>query len=57
MLDNSAPGTNVGLPIPEATDADAGDTLTYSMEGADAGSFAFDASTRQITTIANVDPG
>ena len=55
VRENSAPGTNVGLPIPEATDADAGDTLTYSMEGADAGSFAFDASTRQITTIANVD--
>ena len=55
VRENSAPGTNVGLPIPEATDADAGDTLTYSMEGADAGSFAFDASTRQITTIMNVD--
>ena len=52
--ENSAAGTNVGSPIPEATDADSGDTLTYSMAGADAGSFAFDPSTRQITTIANV---
>ena len=52
--ENSAAGTNVGAVIPEATDADSGDTLTYSMEGTDAASFAFDASTRQITTIAGV---
>ena len=53
--ENSAVGTNVGAVIPAATDADTGDTPTYSMGGADAASFAFDASTRQITTIANVD--
>ena len=53
--ENSTAGTNVGAVIPEATDADSGDTLTYSMEGTDAASFAFDASTRQITTIAGVD--
>ena len=52
--ENSAAGTNVGAVIPEATDADSGDTLTYSMEGTDATSFAFDASTRQITTITGV---
>ena len=52
--ENSAAGTDVGDPIPEATDAE-DDTLTYSMGGTDAASFAFDASTRQITTIANVD--
>ena len=52
--ENSAAGTDVGDPIPEATDAE-NDTLTYSMAGTDAASFAFDASTRQITTIANVD--
>ena len=51
----SAAGTNVGAVIPEATDADSGDTLTYSMEGTDAASFAFDASTRQITTITGED--
>ena len=44
-----------GRSFPEATDADSGDTLTYSMEGTDAASFAFDASTRQITTITGVD--
>ena len=54
VAENSAAGTNVGAVIPEATDTDSGDTLTYSMEGTDAASFAFDASTRQITTIAGV---
>ena len=54
VAENSAAGTNVGAVIPEATDTDTGDTLTYSMEGTDAASFAFDASTRQITTIAGV---
>ena len=52
--ENSAAGTNVGAVIPEATDADSGDTLTYSLEGTDARSFAFNASTRQITTRENV---
>ena len=54
VAENSAAGTNVGAVIPEATDADSGDTLTYSMEGTDAASFDFDASTRQITTITGV---
>ena len=54
VAENSAAGTNVGAVIPEATDADSGDTLTYSMAGTDATSFAFDASTRQITTITGV---
>ena len=52
--ENSVAGTDVGDPIPAATDVE-NDTLTYSMGGTDAASFAFDASTRQITTIANVD--
>ena len=52
--ENSGAGTNVGDPIPEATDADSGDTLTYSLEGTDARSFAFNTSTRQITTKENV---
>ena len=55
VAENSAAGTDVGDPIPEATDADTGDMLTYSMEGTDAASFSFDASTRQITTISGVD--
>ena len=52
--ENSAAGNDVGAVIPEATDADSGDTLTYSLEGTDARSFAFNASTRQITTRENV---
>ena len=52
--ENSAAGTNVGAVIPEATDADTGDTLEYSLEGDDARFFDFDDSTRQITTKANV---
>ena len=47
--ENSPAGTNVGAAV-TATDADSGDTLTYSMEGTDATSFDFDASTQQITT-------
>ena len=38
-----------------ATDADSGDTLTYSMEGIDADSFSFDTSIREISTISGVD--
>ena len=55
VAENSAADTDVGLPIPEATDDDNDDDLTYSMAGTDAASFAFDAPTRQITTIAGVD--
>ena len=50
--ENSPPGTSVGDPV-TATDAD-GDTLTYTLEGTDAASFAIDASTGQITTISGV---
>ena len=52
--ENTAADTNVGAVIPAATDTDAGDTLTYSMEGADATSFTFDAATRQIKTETGV---
>ena len=54
VAENSAAGTDVGDPIPEAVDADSGDTLDYSLEGTDARSFAFNTSTRQITTKENV---
>ena len=58
-LTRSAPesteaGTNIGAAILAATDAD-GDPLTYTMEGTDAASFAFDASTRQIKTLLALD--
>ena len=40
--ENSPSGTSVGAPV-TATDEDAGDTLTYGLEGADASSFEIDA--------------
>ena len=47
ILENSAFGNNVGDPV-AATDAD-GDTLTYTLGGADAGPFDIDGGTGQIT--------
>ena len=48
MAENSPAGTSVGLPL-TATDPD-DDTLTYSLSGADAGSFDLNAATGQLTT-------
>ena len=53
--ENTEADTDIGAAIPAATDADVGDTLTYSMEGTDAASFTFDASTRQIKTLLALD--
>ena len=47
-------GTNIGAPI-AATDADTGDTVTYSLDGTDAASFAIVASSGQIQTRAALD--
>ena len=49
------PDAAIGDPVPAATDADAGDELTYIMEGADAAAFDFDPATRQISTKAALD--
>ena len=54
MPENSAAGTNVGDPV-VATDSDVGDTITYSLSGADAGSFEIGASTGQITVKDGTD--
>ena len=53
VAENTAADTNIGDAIPAAADAD-GDTLTYTLEGTDAASFAFDATTRQIATKTGV---
>ena len=45
--DSTAPGGNVGTPV-TATDPD-NDNLTYTLGGTDAGSFAIDSGTGQIT--------
>ena len=50
--ENSPAGTSVGAAI-AATDPDTGDTLTYSLSGTDAASFAID-STGQLTTASGV---
>ena len=49
--ENTPPGTDIGAALPEATDGD-GDTQTYTLGGTDAASFAFDATTRQLSTAA-----
>ncbi len=53
VAENSAAGTNVGAPI-TATDPDDGDTLTYSLSGADAASFSINTATGQLTTRSGV---
>ena len=46
-------GTSIGTPV-AATDADQGDTLTYSLEGQDAASFDINTSNGQLLTVAGV---
>ena len=50
--ENSAAGVDVGAPV-QASD-DAGDTLTYTLAGTDAASFAIDSATGQIQTTSGV---
>ena len=50
--ENALPGHDIGLPV-TATDGD-GDSLTYTLEGADAASFDIVASSGQIRTRAGV---
>ena len=57
IAENTAADTNIGAVIPAAADVD-GDTLTYTMEGTNAASFTFDATTEtnlQIKTKAALD--
>ena len=46
-------GASVGQPV-TATDADSGDTLTYSLEGRDAGLFEIDATNGQLRTRSGI---
>ena len=52
--ENSEAGVNVGEPV-TASDQDRGDTLTYSLEGADSASFEIVSVSGQIQTKADVD--
>ena len=54
VVENTVAGENIGAPV-EATDADAGDTLTYTLSGADAASFDIDPATGQLMTMAALD--
>ena len=54
VAENTAAGENIGDPV-EATDDDAGDTLTYTLGGADMASFEIDAATGQLMTMAALD--
>ena len=54
VAENTPPGQNVGAAV-TATDADPGDTLTYTLEGADASSFSIVSATGQIRTAATLD--
>ena len=53
VAENSAAGTNVGAPV-TATDADSGDTLTYTLDGTDAASFDIVSTSGQIQTTSGV---
>ena len=54
VAENTAAGVGIGMPV-AATDADAGDTLFYSLGGDDAASFDIDDSTGQLMTKAALD--
>ena len=47
--ENTEAGENIGAPV-TATDLDTGDTLTYTLEGADLDSFDIDSASGQIQT-------
>ena len=54
VREDAAPGTSIGSPV-RATDADTGDTRTYSLEGTDGASFSIVAASGQIQTLAALD--
>ena len=54
VREGTATGTSIGSPV-RATDADTGDTLTYSLEGTDAASFSIVPTSGQIQTRAALD--
>ena len=51
VAENTPAGRSIGPPV-AATDVDATDTLSYSLEGLEAGSFDIDAATGQLRTKA-----
>ena len=54
VAENTSAGRDIGLPV-SATDPDAGNTLTYTLEGIDAASFGITPSTGQLQTNTPLD--
>ena len=54
VAENTAAGADIGSPV-TATDPDDGDTLTYLLDGADAGHFAIDPDSGQLRTSGALD--
>ena len=54
VAENTAAGENIGAPV-EATDDDDGDSLTYTLGGDDASSFAIVAGSGQLQTRSALD--
>ncbi len=54
VAENTAAGQDIGNPV-SATDPDTGDTLTYSLGGTDAATFAIDSASGQLQTKAALD--
>ena len=54
IAENTASGQNIGTAI-TATDADSGDTLTYTLGGTDAAAFSIVSTTGQLQTKAALD--
>ncbi len=54
VAENTAADMDIGDPV-MATDADRGDTVTYTLGGADAASFAINSETGQLMTSAALD--
>ena len=54
LAENTVANTNIGTPV-AATDAETGDTLTYSLSGPDASSFSIVSTSGQLQTYAALD--
>ena len=54
VAENTGSGVNIGDPV-AATDANSGDTLTYSLGGGDAESFSINTANGQLRTLAALD--
>ena len=54
IAENTGAGVNIGTPV-AATDANSGDTLTYSLGGTDASSFSINTANGQLRTHAALD--